>query len=323
MHITDGIGAFLGGPCAKLACFVPIGNRTALLIYPLGGSLRHFLTAPLFNIGHTPITLVFLVKCIIFLIALSVTAHFCRKVFQGRILTFTPLDAGQRDALGRLCAYLIFLLGLLIGLESTGLNLDSLLVLGGALGIGIGFGLQNVVANFVAGLVLLVERPIKLSDFVEVGNTYGEVVRIGGRCTWVRTNDNQVIIVPNSEFINSRVINWTANDRRIRFALPIGVGYASDPEKVRDIFVSVARRHPDVLTDPTPELIFTNFGDSSLNFELRVWTATQTETPTILKSQLYYEIFAACRQHNIEIPFPQRDLHLRTVPTPIAVSTHE
>ena len=305
MHITDGIGGFLGVERGRLARFVPIGNRAAFLIYPLGGSLRHFLTAPLFNIGHTPITLVFLVKCVIFLIALSVAAHFCRKIFQGRILTFTPLDAGQRDAIGRLCAYLIFLLGLLIGLESTGLNLDSLLVVGGALGVGIGFGLQNVVANFVA-----------------VGNTYGEVVRIGGRCTWVRTNDNQVIIVPNSEFINSRVINWTANDRRIRFSLPIGVGYASDPEKVRDIFVSVARQHPDVLTDPTPELIFTNFGDSSLNFELRVWTATQTETPTILKSQLYYEIFAACRQHNIEIPFPQRDLHLRTVSAPIAVSTH-
>jgi small-conductance mechanosensitive channel len=297
---------------------IPVQSGSPLDL--VGDNLRHLLESALFKIGNTPITLIFLIKCIIFLALLGVFSHLCRSFLQRRILKYTSLDRGQKDAIGRLCAYLVFLFGLLVGLESTGLDLSSLLVVGGALGIGVGFGLQNVVANFVAGLVLLVERPIRLGDFVEVGNTYGEVVRIAGRCTWVRTNDNQMIIVPNSEFINSRVTNWTANDRKVRFTLPLGVSYGSDPEKVREIFQDIARRHPDVLSDPAPELIFTDFGDSSLNFELRVWTVTKTETPSILKSQLYYLIFAACREHHIEIPFPQRDLHLRSVEAPLVIA---
>ena len=210
-------------------------------------------------------------------------------------------------------SYVVFALGLVVGLESLGLNLSSLVVVGGALGIGVGLGLQAIVSNFVAGLILLLEQPIKLGDRIEVGNTQGDVVRLRGRSTWIRTNDNVVIIVPNSEFINDRVTNWTANDRQVRISLSFGVSYDSDPRSVRDVTLGVAKAHKDVLPEPAPEVIFMEFGDSSLNFELRVWTIQQVQTPTRLKSDLYFAIFEAFRKQNIEIPFPQRDLHIRLV----------
>ena len=164
------------------------------------------------------------------------------------------------------------------------------------------------------------ERPIKVGDRVEIEKLTGDVERIAARSTWVRTNDNVVIIVPNSEFTSKRVTNWTANDRRVRITLPVGTSYSSDPEKVKRLLMRVAGEHPDVLADPAADVVFTAFGDSSLDFELRVWTTSQTRTPQILKSDLYFSIFSLFKQENIEIPFPQRDLHLRSVSMSIPFS---
>lgn len=237
---------------------------------------------------------------------------------QKRLLVHTPLGPGQQYAVARVLSYLIFLFGLIVGLQSLGVNLNSLVVIGGALGIGVGLGLQAIVSNFVAGLILLIEAPIKLGDRIQVGSTYGDVVRLRGRCTWVRTNENVVIIVPNSEFINQSVTNWTANDRQVRISISVGVSYESDPPTVRDLMLTIARSHPDVLADPQPEVIFTEFGDSSLDFELRIWTVKQVQTPARLKSDLYFSIFEAFRREKIELPFPQRDLHIRSVSDPIS-----
>ena len=236
------------------------------------GRVRDYLSSPLFEIGQLPITVVFLLRVAIFLIVLVLSSHFAMRFLRTRVLTHTPLSSSQQYALARVFSYLVFLLGLVIGLESVGLNLNSLVVIGGALGIGIGLGLQPIVTNFVAGLILLLEQPVRLGDRIEVGQTYGDVVRLKGRSTWVRTNDNVVIIVPNSEFINKCVTNWTANDAQVRISLPVGVSYDADPEQVREILLDVARRNPNLLQDKPPQVIFTDFGDSSLNFELRVWT---------------------------------------------------
>lgn len=278
------------------------------------------LTRPYFHLGEQPITGLFLLKALLFLVVLAVATRLTRRFLQKNILNRTSMDPGQQYALARIVGYLVFVLGLVIGLQSAGLDLSSLVVVGGALGIGVGFGLQTIASNFVSGLVLLVERPVKLGDRVEVDDTYGDVVKIAGRSTWIRTNDNVVIIVPNSEFIEKRVTNWTANDRRVRFSLPLGVSYGSDPEKVREVLLDVAVGHPDVLEDPGPEVLFVEFGDSSLNFWLRVWTTNQVQTPRRLKSELYFSIFKAFREHGIQIPFPQRDLHLKTASTPITIS---
>jgi small-conductance mechanosensitive channel len=284
------------------------------------GDVYRILTQPYFRLGQVPITLVFVIKAFAFLLGLTFFSRFCRQFLQKEILARTPWDLGQQYAVSRVMGYLIFVFGLVVGLQSLGVDLSSLVVLGGALGVGAGLGLQPIVSNFVSGLVLLVERPVRIGDRVEVGSTYGDVMRIGGRSTWIRTNDNEIIIVPNSEFVTARVTNWTANDRSVRFSVPVGVSYASDPQQVRDLLLEIARRHPDVLTDPAPEVIFQGLGDSSLNFLLRVFTVNQVQTPFKLKSDLYFSIFQTFGQHGVEIPFPQRDLHLKTVEAPITLA---
>lgn len=296
------------------------GNWYAPAFGDAGMRVQHFLVQPLFTMGGLPVTIFFILKALIFIVALVIFSHFTLLVLQNRVLKHTPLPVGQQYAAAKVISYLVFILGLTIGLQSLGVNLNSLVVVGGALGIGVGLGLQAIVSNFVAGLILLLEQPIKLGDRIQVGDTYGDVVRLRGRSTWIRTNENVVIIVPNSAFINQSVTNWTANDRQVRISLPLGVSYGSDPGVVRDVLVAVARNHADVLAEPSPEVIFIEFGDSSLNFQLRVWTIKQVQTPARLKSDLYFAIFEAFRKEGIEIPFPQRDLHIRSIAEPVATA---
>ena len=272
-----------------------------------------------FKLGDMPVTPVFLIKTLFLFIILTIASRGTRNLLLGRILDRTNVDIGQKYAIAQIGGYVVFLFGLLIGLQWAGVNLSSLVILGGAVGIGVGFGLQNIANNFISGIILLAERPVRVGDRVEVGGINGDVVRIAARSTWVRTNDNVVIIIPNSEFVNNRVTNWTANDRQVRFPIPLGVSYGSDPDEVREVVMDVARRHPDVLSDPPPEIIFTGFGSSSLDFELRVWTTTRVQFPRILASEIYFMIFRAFKENGIEIPFPQRDLHIRSVSVPIPV----
>ncbi|MBI4465299.1 MAG: mechanosensitive ion channel family protein [Acidobacteria bacterium] len=270
-------------------------------------------STPLFHLGDQPVTVTSVLTIFLFLLLLAVLTRMTRRFVRRQILSRTSLDEGQRFAIEKVVGYFVFAMGLLVGLQTTGLNLTSLAFLGGAIGIVIGFGLQNISSNFVSGLILLVERPIKVGDRIEVGNLNGDVTRIGARSTWIRTNDNVVIIVPNTDFISNRLPNWTANDRRVRFSMPVGVSYGSDPLQVREILQAAAVAHPDVLENPPPETLFVGFGESSLDFELRFWTRTQVQTPNRLKSDLYFAIFTQFREKGIEIPFPQRDLHLKSV----------
>ena len=276
---------------------------------------------PYFSIGSLEITPEFLAKSLLFLLLLTLLSHFVRSVLRNRILVHTSIDPGLRYALEVGAGYFVFVVGVAIGIQSAGVDLTSLTLLGGAIGVGIGFGLQNIVNNFVSGLIILMERPLKVGDRIEIENLTGDVVRIAGRSTWVRTNENVVIIVPNSEFVSNRVTNLTANDRQVRFSIQLGVSYSSDPKQVREVLIRAAQEHPDVLKEPPPDVIFTGFGDSSLDFELRVWTVAQVQTPQILRSDLYFSIFSAFREHGIEIPFPQRDLHLRSVSATIPLET--
>jgi small-conductance mechanosensitive channel len=276
---------------------------------------------PYFRLGNVPVTPIFLIKSLIYIVLIILIARFTRRMVHSHLLIHTSLDIGQKFALERGIGYVVFVVGLIVGLQSMGLNLSTLMVMGGAVGLGIGLGLQTVANNFVAGIILLIERSIKVGDRVEVGELNGDVVQIGLRATWVRTNDNINVIVPNSEFTEKRVINWTAEDRQIRFSIPVGVSYRSNPEQVREILLKVSAENPDVLQYPKPDVIFVGFGDSSLNFELRVWTIRRVQTPNILKSELYFAIFRAFGEHGIEIPFPQRDLHLKSASAPITWRT--
>jgi small-conductance mechanosensitive channel len=267
-----------------------------------------------FHLGNVAVSPELVFEAFVFLILLAFFTRYARRFLRNEVLSHTALDQGQRYAIERTVGYAVFAMGLFVGMQIVGLNLSSLAFLGGAVGIGVGFGLQPIASNFASGLILLLERPIKVGDRIEVGDLNGDVVRIGGRSTWVRTNANLIIIVPNAEFTTGRVTNWTANDRQVRFSFPVGVAYGSDPEQVRTVLLALAVAHPDVLSTPAPEVLLASFGDSSVNFELRVWTITQVQTPSRLKSDLYFEIVRQFAAHGISIPFPQRDVYIKAIP---------
>ncbi len=269
-------------------------------------------TKPLFQVGQTPVSLATMVEFIVVITTVVLLSRLIRRLLRTRVLARTKLDVGQQYAIARIASYVVLVIGLLISVETFGVKLSSLAVIAGALGVGIGFGLQNIVSNFVSGLVILAERPIQIGDRVDLGNnTVGKVMRIGARATHVLTNDNIMVIVPNSEFINSRVVNWTHIDPRVRLRINVGVSYRSDPHLVEKLLLEIAEGNPSVLKNPVPTVVFKEFGESSLNFELRVWADDMAHRPGTLESQLNFAIWDKFKEHGIEIPFPQRDLHVK------------
>lgn len=273
-----------------------------------------FLSVPVFSIGNSSITL----WTLLYLAALLGLLYFLtiklNKIVVYKVLANSKIELGVRVAVGTIVRYLILTVGFIIILQTVGINLNSLTILLGALGVGIGFGLQNVTNNFVSGLIILFERPIKVGDRIEVAGVNGDVTNISMRATTIITNDNISIIVPNSEFISSTVINWSHSDRNVRFNFPVGVSYKEDPEKIKQILTKVADANPGVLKNPKPDVLFTEYADSALVFTLRVWTTEYIVKPGILKSQLYYEIFKRFKEEGVEIPFPQRDLYIKEMP---------
>jgi small-conductance mechanosensitive channel len=283
-------------------------DRIFDLLEPLGA----FTQIPLYSIGDTTITLGTMLYLTVLVVALFyITGKLKTWIVEGLLLR-SQVELGVRHAVGNIVRMVFLALGLIIILQTTGINLSSLTVLFGALGIGVGFGLQGVTNNFVSGIILLLERPIKVGDRIEVGNVNGDVINISPRATTIVTNDNIAIIVPNADFISSKVVNWSYTNRNVRFNFPVGVSYGSDPEQVRSVLLEVARAHHGVLKEPGPSVLFDSFGDSALNFVLRVWTRDFSTVPGVLRSELYFAISRAFKEQGIEIPFPQRDLHIKS-----------
>ncbi len=274
--------------------------------------IARILKSPLFTIGDAEVTIISIVLVIIFIALLLIASRFVRKHLLGRLLQRTRLDIGVQHAITTITTYVIILIGLVILLQTAGIDLTTLNVLVGALGIGVGFGLQNIVNNFISGLIILLERPIKIGDRIEVGHIEGDVVKIGGRSTTVLTNDNISVIVPNSKFIIENVVNWSHNERTVRFRIPVSVAYGTDTRLVEKTLLEVAKENPDVLDNPEPAVRFLEFGDSGLMFELRAWTMTLIHKKGKLISSLNFSIDEKFRERNIEIPFPQRDIHIRS-----------
>jgi small-conductance mechanosensitive channel len=264
----------------------------------------------LFNLGDSKLTIGLLFTLILSFLVLFFGAEWIRKLIVNKILSRYQLDLGTRKSIGAMVKYFLILAGIFSILQTNGLDLSAFGILAGAVGVGIGFGLQNITNNFISGLIILFEQPIKEGDRIEVGDVSGDVIKISARSTMIVTNDNISIIVPNSQFIDNQVINWSHNDRNIRFNFPVGVSYKEDPQKIRQILLDIAKNNSGVLNLPEPDVLFDEFGDSSLNFNLRVWTSEYINRPKVLKSQLYYEIFRRFKEEGVEIPFPQRDLNL-------------
>ncbi len=281
-------------------------------IYGWFEKLKAILGIELFELGGRPFTLWTLAYVVILVVLLFYFASKLRGWMAGNLLSRTGLDLGARQAVASITRYVLLLLGLLIILQTAGINLTTLNVLAGAVGIGVGFGLQNVVSNFISGLIIMFERPIKIGDRIVVDEVEGDVVEIGARSTVVLTNDNINIIVPNSKFITENVVNWKYNDAKVRLKISVGVAYGSDLRKVEKILLEVAAEEEDVLDEPAPVVRFMEFGDSSLNLELRVWTTNAVTRKGRLISALNFAVYDKFQEHGVEIPFPQRDLHIRS-----------
>ncbi len=263
-------------------------------------------------LGGTEITPLSILYLVVLTFLLFWGSKRLRNIFVERILGKTQLDLGARVAIGTIMRYITLLLGFLIIIQSVGIDLTTLNVLAGAIGIGVGFGLQNVASNFISGLIILFERPVKAGDRIEVDGVDGKVIGIGARSTTVRTNDNITIIVPNSKFIEENVINWSFRNESVRFRIPVGVSYNSDLHLVRKILLAIADSNPYVLDEPKPAVRLIEFGDSSINLQLWVWTTEQLQRKTAFVSALNFAIWEKFRDNDIEIPFPQRDLHVRS-----------
>lgn len=242
-----------------------------------------------------------------------------QQIFMEDVLKGKRVEKGTRISIARLLHYALVLVGFVIALSVLGFDMKNITIIGGALGIGIGFGLQTIVSNFVSGLILLFERPLKVGDTIQLGDQWGRVKHLGLRATVIETFDEAEVVVPNADLISGQVTNWTLADRRVRLVIPIGVAYGSDIALVMKTLIECAADHSLVLADPQSKVIFSAFGASSLDLELRVWIADFDDRRTV-QSDLLLEIDRRFRDLDIEIPFPQSDLHVRSIDESAAAS---
>ena len=278
---------------------------------PWYADVRDALSIPLVSFGKTTITLWSVVYVLALLLLLIWGSGLLRRLMIRTLSRTKRVDAAVSEAIGSITRYAVVTIGLLMLVQTAGIDLTTLNVLAGAVGVGVGFGLQNIASNFISGIILLVGRPIKIGDRIEVAGVDGDVVEIGARATTVVTNDNIAIIVPNSLFVSESVVNWSLSDRRVRFKIPVSVAYGSDVRKAEQALLAVAAADKDVLDTPPPAVRFMEFGDSGLHLELRVWSESLIHKKGVLMSQLNFAIYDAFAEAGIEVPFPQRVVHLR------------
>ena len=274
-------------------------------------SLRELLNYSIFTVGETHITPLTILYILVLVAGLVYLSRKLKDLLIGRLLSHTRLDMGAQQAIGTMFRYIVLLIGFLIIIQTVGIDLTTLNVLAGAVGIGIGFGLQNIANNFISGLIILIERPIKVGDRIELQDVMGDVVDIGARSTRVRTNDNITIIVPNSKFISENVINWSFESGMVRFKVPVHVSYNSSVDEVTETLLEIARENPDVAPMPPPSVRLLRFDENALYFELRAWSSARLNRPGLFTSNLNYAIIRKFREKKIEMPFPQRDVHIR------------
>ena len=253
---------------------------------------------------------------VVLVVLLFVAVSIIKRILRDSMLPRAGLSRAGSSAIATLTGYGVLVVGLLtiLPIAFPGFNLSTLSVMIGAISFGIGFGLRNIADNFVSGLILLFERPIKVGDRIEVHGTAGEVIEIRARSTVVRTNDHIEIIVPNSQLLSEQVTNWSHTSNRVRLRIPVGVHYKSDVRVVEKALLEAASEIDEVLKDPPPTVNFTAFGDSSLDFQLWVWTEKMSQRPANLRGMVNFKIWDKLKKYGIEIPYPQRDLYIKEMP---------
>ncbi len=305
--------AILGTGILKLSIYLVSG---ILLMLPWGYRTSDFYQIFKnlffgFEVGGLSISLsTILLATGLFFLGYTVTVAL-RNWLNNKLLPTTNLDVGISNSISTVFGYIGFILAAILGVSAAGFDLSNLAIVAGALSVGVGFGLQSIVNNFVSGLILLAERPIKAGDWIVTSGGEGTVKKISVRSTEIETFDRATVIVPNSTLITDNVTNWTHENKTGRIIIPVGVGYDSDPEQVKEILLACANEHRLVLGRPGPAVFFMDFGANSLDFQLRGFLADINNSLTVT-SELRFSILAALREANIEIPFPQHDIHIRS-----------
>lgn len=272
------------------------------------------------NTGAIALSFADVLAFILTIFAAIFLSRFITTVLDEDVYQRVRLGRGISFAISAVIRYGIILLGFILAVSALGIGMDRITILLGALGVGIGFGLQTIVNNFVSGMILIFERPIHIGDSVEVGTVKGIITRIGIRASTIRSFDGADITVPNGTLLADSVTNWTMSDRIRRIELPVGVAYGTDTDKVIEALYGSLEEQKGILSDPKPQIIFNGFGDSSLDFILRAWVADNDEFITV-RSDIALAMNRALRAYNIEVPFPQRDLHLRSISPDLKLNT--
>ncbi|RUO61954.1 potassium transporter KefA [Pseudidiomarina insulisalsae] len=276
-----------------------------------------WLEKEIFTVGETAITYGSIFRFVAIIIAALIISRVVQQALQRYTDFRNTMAPSSVYALKRITHYIILLVGFMVAISSIGIDMTKFAIFASALGVGVGFGLQNLISNFTSGIMLLFEKTLKVGDFVELeSGVTGEVKEINIRSTIITTNDNIDIIVPNSEFVSGRVTNWTMRDTYRRIKVPFGVAYGTDKELVKRAVLEAADRVPHTLTDTShrpPQVWLVEFGESSLNFELVVWLRPDAvNRPGAVQAAFLWEIHTALIENNIQIPFPQRDLHIKS-----------
>ena len=264
-----------------------------------------------FNMGEIRISLLGVAKFLVFSVLLVLTAMALSRLVEGRLSVKQGLDSGVRIGLVKLIRYSLVGIAVLVALSAAGLDLTTLTVIGGTLGVGIGFGLQKVASNLVSGFLILFDRSIRPGDVISIGDSYGWVEKINARYLVVRDHSGVDTLIPNEQLITTEVINWSYGDRHIRLKLPVQISYDDDPELAMKLLLGASKVNERVIADPAPAARLMGFGDNGIGLELRVWIEDPELGVANVRSDINLAIWRAFKAHGITIPFPQRDLHVK------------
>lgn len=311
---SDETAQFLARSIKTLLLYATVLTTVIIILNLLGllHPLQRIMSFPVVKLGNTQVTFWIIIKAILILLAFVFASRLLQAYLDYKVYPAVGIDPGLGYAMNTSVKYSSFVIGFLISLKMVGIDLRFLLVFAGALGIGIGLGLQNMAANVISGFTIIFGGKIRKGDWIDVGGTLGVVTDIFLRATKIRTRDNIEYLIPNSKFISDTIINYSLSSPMIRIELPVGVSYNADPREVEKILLQVAKNEPLVSADEEPTVRFVEYADSSINFELLIWIDVRKTPRRRVRSALYFAIFEEFEKAGIEIPFPQRDIHIRS-----------
>ena len=264
-------------------------------------------------IDNHPVTVGKLIIALLVLVVGVLVVKISFRLLGSRLLSKTPLKKSTASAIEKMFSYFAYLLVLLFALRMVNIPLAAFAFLGGAIALGVGFGAQNIINNFISGFIIMTEKPITIGNLVEIDGVLGEVEDIGARCTRIRTGENIHILVPNSSFLEKNITNWTLSDNKIRTKVVTGVVYGSPVRQVEELLIKAAKENEKVLKSPEPFVVFNDFGDNALVFEVYFWTTIQRIIERrLIESSVRFRVDDLFREAGIVIAFPQRDVHLNT-----------